>query len=801
MLLLRIKRPLVAAVLFVILLIMAYDSLGKDTGFAYIGKTLSLTGRIKEIKSYDVPFGERSYRLKVKADSDEISAFILKIKESDLFAGCNLNNDVDIDLSELSRILYGRKISCTGSFEAFEGELNPGQFDANAYYKNEGYTGILDAKDIRIVKEEESFSPDIYLHRLNLAISDKYKKILGDKNAGSLSAMVLGDKRGLDEEIKELYQENSISHLLSISGLHISLLGGAVFLFLRRLKVSFRFPLITSSIILIIYGAFTGFSVSTSRAVVMMSVLFISFVIGKSYDLPSGLALAALILIVMNHRVIYQSGFLLSFFAVIGIFYIMPELLYIFKVDIYHKKGIIKGLHLLLASIISSISILLATLPIILNNFYEVSLTGIILNIIVIPLMSLVVITGLLGGFVALVSETMGSFILGITHYILNLYTLFCRLGDRLTFLRLIIGKPDKWQIVLYYLILVIVFYLLALKRRENKLRSLKNNLPEGYNTSKRIVVTGLMTFTSFLIIAYKPREFSINMLDIGQGDCFVVNDGNNDIYISDCGSTTVQNVGKTRLLPFLKSKGWGKVDTIFISHMDKDHVNGVNDLLKCAEITIGRIIISASYTSGKLNCAELEELKELAKMRDIKLFYMKKGDEIVGKDISFRCIYPTGEEDIEDQNEASIVMRMDYKGLSMLFTGDIAGSTEEKIIEGSDKDILDCDILKVCHHGSKNSSTDDFLKKVSPKLYLISCGLMNRYGHPHRDALSRMTEEGGRILRTDHMGGTQIKLADGKLIITMAGKNLTGKRFSPAVEGDCEDCERIKVNTHLVKP
>ena len=798
---LRIKRPLVAAVLFVILLIMAYDSLSKDTGFAYIGKTLSLTGRIKEIKSYDVPFGERSYRLKVKADSDEISAFILKIKESDLFAGCNLNNDVNIDLSELSKRLYGRKISCTGSFEAFDGELNPGQFDADAYYKNEGYTGILDAKDIRIVKEEESFSPDIYLHRLNLAISEKYKKILGDKNAGSLSAMVLGDKRGLDEEIKELYQENSISHLLSISGLHISLLGGAVFLFLRRLKISFRFPLITSSIILIIYGAFTGFSVSTSRAVIMMSVLFISFVIGKSYDLPSGLALAALILIVMNHRVIYQSGFLLSFFAVIGIFYIMPELLYIFKVDIYHKKGIIKGLHLLLASIISSISILLATLPIILNNFYEVSLTGIILNIIVIPLMSLVVITGLLGGFVALVSETMGSFLLGITHYILNLYTLFCRLGDRLTFLRLIIGKPDKWQIVLYYLILVIVFYLLALKRRENKLRSLKNNLSKEYNTSKRIVVTGLMTFTSFLIIAYKPREFSINMLDIGQGDCFVVNDGNNDIYISDCGSTTVQNVGKTRLLPFLKSKGWGKVDTIFISHMDKDHVNGVNDLLKCAEITIGRIIISASYKSDKLNCAELEELKELAKMRDIKLFYMKKGDEIVGKDISFRCIYPTGEEDIEDQNEASIVMRMDYKELSMLFTGDIAGSTEEKIIEGSDRDTLDCDILKVCHHGSKNSSTDDFLKKVSPKLYLISCGLMNRYGHPHRDTLSRMTEEGGRILRTDHMGGTQIKLADGKLIITMAGKNLTGKRFSPAVECDCEDCERIKVNTHLVKP
>ena len=783
------------------LLIMAYDSLKSDEGFAYFGKTLNLTGRVTEVRSYEVPFGGRRYRLKVKADSKEVDAFILKVKESDLLAGCNYNKpDGDEGLSKLYEDLYGRKISAKGRFEAFEEAVNEGQFDAKAYYENEGYTGILEAEEFRVVKEVERFSPTLYLHSLNQAVSKKYQKILNDENAGSLSAMVLGDKSNLDEEIKELYQENSISHLLSISGLHISLVGGAVFLFLRKLKVCFSFPLIASSLILLIYGAFTGFSVSTSRAVMMMTVLFFSFIIGKSYDLPSALSLSALILLIINPKSIYQSSFLLSFFAVIGIFYIMPELIHILNIDIHHKKGIVKGLHIILASLVSSTSVMLATLPIILANFYEVSLTGIILNIIVIPLMSLVVITGLLGGFIALISELLGSFILGITNYILNLYTFLCKVGDGLTSLRLIIGKPEKWQIFLYYTILLSVFYFLSLKRRKDRLKALIKDSTPTSSRSKRITITGIVISVAFAIISYKPREFSINMLDVGQGDCFVINDGEGGIYISDCGSTTVQNVGKQRLLPFLKSKGWGRIDTIFVSHMDKDHVNGVNDLIKCAEITIGRIIISTSYKSEKLTCSELEELKNLANKRDIKLFYMKKGDEIVGKDIKFACIYPTGDEIVESQNEASIVMRMDYKDLSMLFTGDIAGSTEE-IIADSDSDILDCDILKVCHHGSKNSSTPYFLQKVDPKFYLVSCGLMNRYGHPHKDTLFRMSKEGGRLLRTDHMGGVEIKLKDGKPTIMHAVKNLTGKEFIPAVECDCQDCGRIKANSHFVKP
>ena len=781
------------------LLFVLYDSINSSKRSSYVGKTLILSGRVTKIKKYDVPFGERKFKLQIENGPKELPAFFVKIKESRLLKACGVEKqDADKYSEWLEEQLYGRMIKCKGRFENFDAPVNPGQFDVKAYYENEGFLGILNAEEFSLQNKASTYSLNVCLHSLNLAISKKYQKILGSKDAGSLSAMVLGDKRNLNEEIKELYQENSISHLLAISGLHISLVGGVIYLFLKKLKISFKFPLITASIVLLLYGIFTGFSISTTRAIIMMCVFFFSLIIGKSYDLPSGLAFAAIIIMLINHKVIYQSGFQLSFLAVIGIFYIMPEFMYILNIHSLNKRGLRKLAYIIFSSIICSVSINLATLPIILINFYEISLLGIVLNIIVIPLMSVLVVTGLIGGFVALIFETAGSFILGISYYILNFYTLLCKIGDSMTSSRIILGRPERYQVVIYYALIFLIIYFLSKKRRFEKIESLRNISNTKIYKTKRTLITGLTLSVGLIILIYRKEEFSLNMLDIGQGDCFVVNDGNKNIYISDCGSTTVDMVGKKRLLTFLKSKGWSRVNTIFVSHMDKDHVNGVNDLLKCPEIAIDKIVISESYKSEKLNCSELEELKTLAAKREVKLFYMKKGDEIRQGKLGFKCLYPTGDEVIEDQNEASIVMRMDYKGLSVLFTGDIASSTEAQVLKLTNREILDCDILKVCHHGSKNSSSTDFLEAVDPRIYLISCGLMNRYGHPHKDTLERIGSEGGKVLRTDHMGAVEIKFKDEKLLIKYSSKDLSGKEFLPAKECDCEDCNKIKVNTHL---
>lgn len=783
--------------LILILIFVIYDRIMPSLNVEYVGKVMKLYGRVTGIKGYDRKFGEKTFRLRVEDGPKEIPKFFVKIKENRLFTACGISSrECNEGDKKLDNLIYGRNIRCKGKFEKFDAPVNPGEFDSKTYYANLGIIGNLEADEIIILRE--GFSVNGYFHKINSSISEKYHKILGSQAAGSLSAMILGDKSNLDEEIKKLYQDNSISHLLAISGLHISLVGGAIYLFLKKLKISFYFPLFFASATLVLYGIFTGFSVSAARAIIMMCIFFFSFIIGKSYDLPSSLSLAAIIIMFFNHKVIYQSGFQLSFLAVIGIFYIMPELMYICNLQNYNQKGIKKVGYFFLSLVFCSLSVNIATLPVVLLNFYEISLVGIFLNIIVIPLMSVLVITGLFGGFIALISETVGGFILGASYYILNFYTSLCRIGDTFVFLRLILGKPEKWQVFIYYLLLFILFSSLSLRRRKEQIEKLKNNSKIKFNHFRHILFTFVSLAFSFAILTYRLEEFSINMLDIGQGDCFVIHDGSKNVYISDCGSTTVDEVGKKRLLPFLKSKGWSKVNTIFVSHMDKDHVNGVNDLLNCPEIDVERVVISVSYKSKKLNCEELNKLKKLTKNRNISLLYMKKDDEIKENGVKFRCLYPKGDEVIEDQNEASIVMRMEYKNISVLFTGDIASRTEEEVMKYSDEKELNCDILKVCHHGSKNSSLPEFLRIVDPKMYMISCGLMNRYGHPHKDTLERMVEEGGKILRTDHMGYVEITLNKSKISAKYNSKDLSGKEYLPTKECDCEDCTKLKVNTHF---
>lgn len=740
--------------------ILTYDFFVPQDSSPYIGKTISLTGIVTNIKEYRLRFGGTKYSLQLEKGPTQIPKFIV-----------NVRSDILSKVASNANLLYGKRLLCSGVFEDFESATNLGQFDKKNHYKNKNLIGVLKAEDITIKEqtliEKLGLFLDIHLHKLNKSISRKYKKILGETDAGTLSAMVLGDKTNIDSRIKTLYAENSISHLLSISGLHISLVGAAIYIFLKKLKVGFKISLILAGSILLLYGLFTGLSVSTSRAVIMMCLFFFSLLVGRSYDALSALSISAISLMFINHRVIYQSGFQLSFMAVVGIFCIMPELNYIFIRENFSRTTFSKIKKFIITSIICSISINITTLPIILFNYYEVSIIGIFLNIIVIPLMSLLVITGILGGFMAILSELFGSLLLGTSYFILEFYTFLCEIAENISFGRLILGRPSELQILIYYVFVFTLFFILSKIRRAEELNRLKHVEKKERSKKRRSgVVTAVMLILS-IILTFRRDKFSINMLDIGQGDCFVVNDGEGRAYISDCGSTSIKEVGKYRLLPFLKYNACDRIRAIFVSHMDKDHVNGILELLTFKEIEVDKIIVSINYRDEILNCKEFEELKRLAGERRIKMYYFKAGDKITEGKISFLSLYPTGTERIDDPNEASIVMRMQYKDLSILFTGDAGAVSEEKIVSEVDESYLKCDILKVCHHGSKNSSSSEFLKKVDPKLYLISCGSRNHYGHPHRAALERMEKEGGSILRTDNLGAVEIFYEDNELIIS----------------------------------
>ncbi len=757
------------------------------------GINANFIGTVTSIRSFENSYGGgNTYRLSVKVIRPSIN---------------NLNN-IFIDISDESylsnNISVGTIISAKGVLEDFDRVTNPGQFDSRTYYRNEQYSGSFKAENISVLPESawhslRYFIPH-HLYEIRSKIIANYKLILGDPDSGTLSAMVMGDKSGLSDEIKNLYRDNSISHLLAISGLHVSLIGVAIYELLKRLKCSFKMTNICAILFLFLYGALTGFSVSTSRAVMMMIVCFAAGLFGRSYDLPSALSLSAVLILTQNPLMLYQTGFQLSFLAVIGIYYIYPEVKYlitgkievrIIKPHYLTREERIKGffieiLHAVFESLLASISVFIVTAPVLLNTYYYFILSGFLLNIIVIPLMSILVITGLVGGVVSLLSIDLGTFFLGSSKAILVFYTWLCKIGAMIPHNRIILGKPAAIQVGVYYFIVVLFFYILRSNRRSDTLNFLykichgeKSKAPYKRLASFKRAVYPVAFCIALFVLSVRVRDFRVTMLDVGQGDSFIIEDKKNT-YISDSGSTSKKNIGTKILVPYLEYRGIDTVSAVFISHMDKDHINGILELLNGNEIKVRTVFISSVYKEEAIKVVngsadegdsmyseELVELMTLCVNKKIPVNFLKAGWKVNDGSLRFTAIYPYSDTVVDDANDASIIMRLDAKNFSMLFTGDASTIAEDNLLSHPEyASLLDVDILKCGHHGSKYSSGDEFLSAVSPKLTMISCGLNNRYGHPHEETMERLYSQKTAIARTDKGGYVTLKVKDGRIIL-----------------------------------
>lgn len=759
------------------------------------GIDCAINGTVTDIKNFESVYGRKTARLSVKA-----SAYDIETSVKNRGALKSVFVDCPADHIKKCNISPGSFIAAKGRLKDFSEATNPGQFDSRRYYRNHGYSGIIESDKLYTLKPSFVhkilwFIP-VNLWSFRSHIKENFYRILDEDEAGILTAMLLGDKSGLSEDTKKLYQENSISHLLSISGLHVSLIGAAVLSLLRRLKCSYSASLIISILFLVIYGILTGFSVSTSRAVIMMCISLLAGILGKSYDLKSALCISAVVILLQNPALIFETGFQLSFLAVIGISYICPELKFLLnglkpvKKEKKPKNENIKEWicrvvkKSVIESLIISTGIQIVSFPVLLYSFYEITMSGFFLNLIVIPLMSILVITGFAGGIISIFALTPAAFVLGSSHFILEFYHFLCVIGKSIPHNAFILGKPSLLQIAVYYFFIILIFYTLSVMRRNEELKEMWT-VCHGENSKppfpvslplKKELVYALLIF-SFFILTVRAREFRVTMLDVGQGDGFVIENGRGNTYISDFGSTSKKNTGKYILVPFLKSQGIGRVDAVFISHTDKDHILGILELLTDKSIKVKRIILSEPVAREAENIAngsysenddmyseELDRLLSLCKERRIPLSGFAYGNKVVDSAISFTALYPFSDTVTSDVNEASIVMRLDAENFSMLFTGDAGKEAEEVMLNRlqntEDIKLIDTDVLKVGHHGSKNSSTESFLHCVSPRLSLISCGLDNSYGHPHEETLEKLQNVHTVIRRTDKEGCIQITVS-----------------------------------------
>lgn len=642
----------------------------------------------------------------------------------------------------------GNKVLISGKFEVYQTATNPGEFNSRLYYYTQGIHGQI--KNAIIDSVSKSYNPVTDIgYRLRLCLEDKLMTIYPDKEAGILMTMLLGNKQELDGELKTLYREAGILHILSVSGLHISVLGYGLYRLLRRGSVTVRIAAVVSVMWMWFYGSMIGMGVSSFRAIAMFSISMLAQWWGRTYDLLTALAVAAAFLIAGEPLYLYHSGFWLSFSCVLAISLLYPYL----KTE---AKSGCTPLQKLLTDILNSfwlsVSVTVFTLPVLLLFYYEVSVWGMVWNLVVVPLASVVMGLGISTLCLPEKAAGMIAVIAGGNCIIIDFFEKLCRITRWSEIGNFIIGKPKVWQVLIF------VSGLMLMLRFASRLK---------YN-QRFLVLAGLVCF----LVMPVPQNFKITFLDVGQGDGICIQNDNGNVYLMDMGSSDKSKVGTYRLLPFLKHEGVRRIEGIFLSHGDKDHISGIEELLEMADnhIRIERVILPGLDESALER--EFGEIIELCHQKNIDIYLMSEGESLCDDKLMLTCVYPAKEYSGES-NESSLVLYMVYKNFSTLLTGDIEGDGERILTDNlADRGIDSVTFLKVAHHGSSGSSSEEFLSQISPKFAIISCGENNSYGHPHKETVNRLADRGIMMFNTPESGAISVEIKSNGQIILIENKN-----------------------------
>lgn len=724
------QRPIacVAFLLFLILLLMPAE-------FFY--ETPQLTTKAKaEVLGYVERRTWKNEKMQLTLENCQIRTGDEEFSEDRLLAYVKDPTEYEV----------GSILSLSGTIYPIEEPTNPGQFNSRLYYAGKGISYTLYADQVSCIGGQTEMLKEQLL-KLQDRIGQIYETVLEGPEDGILKAMVLGDKTELDRDVQKLYQQNGISHVLAISGLHISLIGMGFYKILKRITGYRLISAIPTIALLMAYGWMTGGSLSSVRAVGMCAIAILADLVGRTYDMLTAMGVMLLVIASTNPLAVKQSAFLLSFGAVLGIAWFSP--LWTLAEKKKKKRKWREGLQ-------TSLSVLLMTFPVLLQFFSEYALYSTLLNLLVIPLMSVLMAAGILCGAVGLLNLQVARLPGLVCHGILSVYQWMGNLCLRLPGSVLTIGIPDSWKVLVYYLTLALALFLLYKEKQRKKYWRKQ----EPFRISRRILCwcQGSIFFILLLLCVHYQSGMEICMLDVGQGDCLFWELPDGTTFLSDGGSTSVSDVGNYRIVPFLKARGVHKIDYLLISHMDQDHINGIKEVLEDGSIQVGQALLPGLQRKDDAYL----EMEMLLENVNVEKLCLNSGDLAAQGDYSMRCLWPPVEGQTDDRNKMSLVMEVKYGEFRMLLTGDIDEQAERQLAATGQLETVD--ILKVAHHGSRYSSSPEFLAQVTPAVSLISCSATNRYGHPGQETLERLQTEKSAVRITKNCGAICL-WTDGSII------------------------------------
>ena len=670
-----------------------------------------------------------------------------------------------------------RNIKCTGKEEKInslregmhvrlEGMLvlpelprNPGQFNRRIYESGKKIDFYLENPTVLEVKEQRSGVREV-VEIWKTEMMNRCEKIYPDEEAGILEAMLFGEKSELSGDIKELYQAAGISHVLVISGLHISLLALAVAGILRRLGFPMPVWVILSVGVLAGYGILIGQPTTAVRALLMFFVLQGARLLGRSYDLLSALAFAGILMLLDNPDLILDGGCRLSFCAVIGVGWYVSEKNKIFRSigEKEKRKNRGKGgkgsnAGAILENIRAGWYLWLFTLPVMLDTFYQVSVVGILWNLVAIPLLPVIIASGGLGVVLAGWNIFLGSLAGSPAYGMLQLYQEIGNISEKLPVGMWTPGQPSKPVIAGYYLVIFLLVLVEKQLIKREKRWKIRKIFP-GMELCSMLLLLLLMAHP------WQQRE-KITFLDVGQGDASLLQSGGQTLLL-DGGSTSQKNVGTYVILPYIKQQGISCLEAIVLTHTDQDHINGVTEVLeegKKGWLTVKNLM----YPYWMEGTEQGKQLKKLAEEAGASCRKIRAGDRLTIGKAEAVVLYPKEQEKIAEPNAGSLVLFWKWEGVRAMFTGDLPEGKERELLQN----LPACEILQVGHHGSATSTCREFLEQVQPSLAVISCAMKNRYGHPSPDTVDRLKKTGCEIRYTMRSGAITIRKRGREILVT----------------------------------
>lgn len=628
---------------------------------------------------------------------------------------------------DVEKLEYGSIIKINAQYTEATRDRNYGGFNYKTYLRTKKIYGIFNVEDVEIVKN----GSDNIIIKLRKYIKSKLREKLKKENSELAISLIVGDRSHISSEVEDNFKKANLMHMLAISGAHFSYVILIATFISNRLQHK-RLGQLIQIIAIIFFMNLTGNTASVVRAGIMSILLIGSSICKRQNDSLNNIAISAIIQIINNPYIIFDSGFMLSYSGVLGII-------------LFYKKI---SEHIHFKSIALTISANIFIIPIMIYNFHTISGSFIISNICASWLLGIIIILE----FISLCIP------IKLLYMILDLLIMMLRkiaeICANIPFAQMYVPR--------YAIFFVIVIYILIFCR---KLKCRK------YVYSFLTIGVSILLIVNFTDV-YQDR-MRINFIDVGQGDSCLIRYKGTNIMIDSGGSLSKNkdgksyDIGENVLNNYLLNRGITRLDYIMASHFDEDHSQGFIFLLK--NMKVKNVIISEQYKTSSI----YEQFKQICKKQNIQIIYVRSGDEIRIKDLAFKILHPKSKENQISENPLNnnaIVCVVKYKNRRILFTGDIEKVAENEMVKEYTNG-LKADILKVGHHGSKTSTTKEFLDLINPSVALIGVGQNNKFGHPNEDVIKRLEEKNIQIYRTDEMGEISV-------IIDKNGK--------------------IKINTHI---